>query len=144
MSDVASRRRRTGAAVALAAALVLAGAVLWLGRGGDDPEQGGRPISGRLLVPGEALRVLWRTKIRGEARLEPQLGDFTRYHPVGYSAPVPHVPLPQHPFMAAGGNNMHNDAYISDAYQAPGPRGLSPRVHSRTQGFGGYGTLAFD
>ena len=141
---MASGRRRTRVAFALGVAFVLAGVVVWLGRGADDPEQGVRPISGRLLYPGQALRVLWRTKVRGEPGIEPELGDFTRYRPIGYSAHVPHVPLPQHPFMARGGNNMHNDAYISDAYEAPGPRGLNPRVRSRTQGFGGYGTLAFD
>jgi hypothetical protein len=47
--------------------------------------------------------------------------------------------------MAAGaGNNMHCDAYMSDTYQASGPLGLESRVSSRTQGFGGYGTVAFD
>ena len=42
------------------------------------------------------------------------------------------------------GNNMHNDAYMSDTYKASGPLGGNPQVTSRTQGFGGYGTLAFD
>jgi hypothetical protein len=62
-----------------------------------------------------------------------------------FPAPIPHVPIPDHPFMAAGsGNNMHCDAYMSDTYQASGPLGLEPQVTSRTQGFGGYGTVAFD
>ena len=53
--------------------------------------------------------------------------------------------MPQHPFMAAGwGNNMHNDAYMSDTYGAIGPLGRNPKIVSRTQGFGGYGTIAFD
>ncbi len=60
-------------------------------------------------------------------------------------APIPHAPIPNHPFMAAGaGNNMHCDAYMSDTYQASGPTGPESRVSSRTQGFGGYGTVAFD
>ncbi len=42
------------------------------------------------------------------------------------------------------GNNMHNDASMSDAYEASGPLGLALQVRSRTQGFGGYGTLAYD
>ncbi|MBN1149546.1 MAG: hypothetical protein JXA78_19955 [Anaerolineales bacterium] len=76
-----------------------------------------------------------------------------RYRPVDYAAPIAHVPIPRHPFMAAngsanggavGGNNMHNDAYMSDTDAAAGPLGLQPEIRSRTQGFGGYGTLAFD
>ncbi len=70
---------------------------------------------------------------------------FVRYRPVDYAKPIAHVPIPQHPFMAANaGDNMHNDAYMSDTYEASGPRGLNLRVSSRTQGFGGYGTVAFD
>ena len=34
--------------------------------------------------------------------------------------------------------------YISDSYAVSGPLGVDPQVISRTQGFGGYGTLAFD
>lgn len=60
-------------------------------------------------------------------------------------APIPHVPIPEHPFMASGaGNNMHDDTYMSDTYAASGPFGPQSQVHSRTQGFGGYGTIAFD
>lgn len=39
---------------------------------------------------------------------------------------------------------MHNDACMSDTYKAAGPFGLDPEVRSRTQGSGGYGTIAFD
>ncbi len=39
--------------------------------------------------------------------------------------------LPQHPFMARNGaNNIHNDAYQSDAYTGPGPLGKNPTVTS--------------
>ena len=46
--------------------------------------------------------------------------------------------------MASGGNSMHNDAYESDVNDATGPLGINTIVRSRTQGFGGYGTLTFD
>jgi hypothetical protein len=39
---------------------------------------------------------------------------------------------------------MHNDASMSDTNEAAGPLGLNPLISSRTQGFGGYGTVAFD
>jgi hypothetical protein len=71
--------------------------------------------------------------------------EFLRYLPADHSAAIPHVVIPQHPYMApAGGNNMHCDAYVSDTYEASGPLGLDSQVASRTQGFGGYGTIAFD
>jgi hypothetical protein len=77
--------------------------------------------------------------------LVPETEKLIRYHPADYPAPLAHVPLPQHPYMASNaGNNMHNDAYMSDAYEASGPLGLHPQVSSRTQGFGGYGTIAVD
>src|SRR5436190_64203 len=38
---------------------------------------------------------------------------------------------PQHPFLAPDpGNNIHNDAYQTDAYPGPGPLGISPTVRS--------------
>lgn len=68
-----------------------------------------------------------------------------RYRPAGQEKPVPHVPVIQHPFMAGNaGNNMHNDSSMSDTYEASAALGTNPTVRSRTQGFGGYGTLAFD
>ncbi len=49
-------------------------------------------------------------------------------HPI--AAPRP----PQHPFLAADpGNNIHNDAYQTDAYPGPGPLGISPTVRSTLQ-----------
>lgn len=78
-------------------------------------------------------------------RFVPQREKFIRYRPTDYSRPVAHVPVPQHPFMAPNpGNNMHCDAYISDTYEASGPLGMDSQVVSRTQGFGGYGTITFD
>ena len=49
-------------------------------------------------------------------------------HPV--TAPAP----PQHPFLAADpGNNIHNDAYMTDVYPGPGPLGRKPKVSSTMQ-----------
>ena len=77
--------------------------------------------------------------------LVPESEKFIRYHSVDYSSPIDHVAIPQHPLMAPNpGNNMHSDAYISDTYEASGPLGLNTEVKSRTQGFGGYGTITFD
>ena len=48
--------------------------------------------------------------------------------PVDVAAP------PQHPFMAANpGNNIHNDAYMTDAYQRMGPLGRQPVTTSTLQ-----------
>lgn len=70
---------------------------------------------------------------------------FIRHRDTDSLTAIAHVPIPQHPFMAPSrGNNMHNDAYMSDTYAASGPQGLDSKIVSRTQGFGGYGTVAFD
>ncbi len=114
---------------------------------GDGSSEGGpvKPISNRLLYPSEALKVLKSSLFKHEDRTLPECEEFIRYLPADHSKPVPHVPIPQHPFMASNaGNNMHCDAYISDTYEAKGPRGPNLQVRSRTQGFGGYGTIAFD
>ena len=42
--------------------------------------------------------------------------------------PVPHVAAPQNPYMAPNGmSNMHNDSYMTDAYEVGGPLGLATR-----------------
>jgi hypothetical protein len=75
----------------------------------------------------------------------PEREKLIRYHPADFTKAIPHAPIPQHPYMAPNpGSNMHCDAYISDTYEASGPLGLKPEVISRTQGFGGYGTITFD
>ncbi len=45
------------------------------------------------------------------------------------------MPLPpQHPYLADDpGNNIHNDAYMTDAYPGPGPLGIRPTVTSTLQ-----------
>ncbi|MGI9085078.1 MAG: hypothetical protein ACR2FE_07270 [Aeromicrobium sp.] len=49
-------------------------------------------------------------------------------HPV--TAPAP----PQHPYLAPDpGNNIHNDAYMTDVYPGPGPLGVRPTVTSTLQ-----------
>ncbi len=78
-------------------------------------------------------------------RLVPKRHKLIRHHPTDFAKPVRHVPIPQHPHMGPSwGNNMHCDSYISDTYEASGPLGINPRVHTRTEGFGGYGTITFD
>jgi len=102
-------------------------------------------IPQRLRYPGEFFREKWNGVFRRDDALPPQCEDFIRFHPADFSSQIAHVEIPQHPFMASNwGNNMHCDSYISDAYEAAGPLGLEPQVSSRTQGFGGYGTLTYD
>lgn len=104
-----------------------------------------KPIPNWLLYPWEFLRVLWDSVFKHENTTAPECADFIRYYPVDTSTPIAHVAIPQHPFMAPNwGNNMHCDSYISDTYEASGPLGLNPQASSRTQGFGGYGTIAYD
>ncbi len=103
------------------------------------------PISNWLLYPWEFLRIAWDSVFKQEDATVSECEDFIRFHPVDFSGPVAHVEIPQHPFMALNwGNNMHCDSYISDTYEASGPLGLNSQVSSRTQGFGGYGTITYD
>jgi len=97
------------------------------------------PIPECLLLPSQG----WQVINTGE-KIKPEYGVFTRFLPAETAQAISHVPLPQHPGMAIGGNNMHNDAYVSDVNEAPGPLGINSIIQSRTQGFGGYGTLTFD
>lgn len=101
-----------------------------------------RPISNRLFTPGELARSTWSAIFHSGETAVP---DFERSTTAELLAPIAHVAVPQHPFMATGrGNNMHCDAYMSDVYEAAGPIGPNMTVSSRTQGFGGYGTVTFD
>lgn len=48
--------------------------------------------------------------------------------------PVDSPAPPQHPFLAPDpGNNIHNDAYMTDTYPGPGPLGVRPEVSSTLQ-----------
>jgi len=103
------------------------------------------PIPNWLLYPWELLRSLWDAVFGRDDVPPPECADFIRFHPADFSSPTAHIEIPQHPFMASnGGNNMHCDSHMSDAYEAAGPIGLNAQVMSRTQGFGGYGTIAYD
>jgi hypothetical protein len=103
------------------------------------------PISNRLLYPWEYFRIAWDWIFNRDDTAARECEDFIRFRPAGSSAPIAHVEIPQHPFMAPNcGNNMHCDSYMSDTYEARGPIGLNPQVTSRTQGFGGYGTVTYD
>ncbi len=60
--------------------------------------------------------------------------------PQPVTAPAP----PQHPFLALDpGNNIHNDAYMTDTYRGPGPLGVDPKVTSTLQ-VAECGSLTFD
>ena len=101
------------------------------------------PIPRTFIAPWDLLADVWKTILApGNAAL---CAGFTRFVDAEAVLPIAHAKVPDHPFMASwGGNNMHCDAYISDTYEAAGPLGLNVTVRSRTQGFGGYGTLTFD
>lgn len=123
---------RTAWSLLILARIVLLGLILLslaaCGVGGAREDIPSDSISNGLLYP-----------------LVPEREKFIRYQPVDDSTPIAHVPIPEHPFMASNtGNNMHCDAYMSDAYEASGPLGLEPQIRSRSQGFGGYGTIAYD
>ncbi|MBN1771317.1 MAG: hypothetical protein JXB32_08660, partial [Deltaproteobacteria bacterium] len=60
---------------------------------------------------------------------------------------VEHLPVPQHPFLAPNGrSNMHDDAYMTDTYETPGPSGVAPVVelHRYADVLNTCATLAFD
>lgn len=59
--------------------------------------------------------------------------------------PIASFPVPQNPYLAPDGvNNIHNDAYATDAYAGPGPLGRKPAVTSRFYGLQECATEAFD
>ncbi|MBU1049647.1 hypothetical protein KKG90_06420, partial [Candidatus Bipolaricaulota bacterium] len=104
-----------------------------------------KPIPNGLLYPWEFVKNGWNTLFGSGDSTGTSCEDLVRFRPIESSNPIPHVAIPQHPFMAANlGNNMHCDSYISDTYEAAGPVGVDTSVSSRSQGFGGYGTIAYD
>jgi len=104
-----------------------------------------RPIAEGMILPWDALTAAW-SALWGADDTSGQAGeDLVRFGSVSAAARIAHAVIPEHPFMAANrGNNMHCDAYMSDTYAASGPLGNDPQIRSRTQGFGGYGTVTFD
>lgn len=69
-------------------------------------------------------------------------------YPENFANPLPHIPYPQHPFLAPNGrNNMHDDAYMSDTYEGTGPMARDADVTLRS--YAGLGnnlcvTITFD
>jgi hypothetical protein len=102
------------------------------------------PIPECLLLPSQGWQVIKAGDMLFNNAVSPDYGVFTRFLPRDAARAINHAPLAQHPAMASGGSNMHNDAYVSDVNAAPGPIGSNTVIRSRTQGFGGYGTLTFD
>ncbi len=121
------RRKKKGLTclVSIGGFLILCLAVYMIGSKGGP---------GMKTIPG----WIFAAEIKEEER-------FTRFHENEFSAPIPHTKIPQHPYMAMGANsNMHNDASMSDTYEANGPLGINLEVVTRSRGFGGYGTITFD
>jgi hypothetical protein len=76
--------------------------------------------------------------VPGPIGLSTFIGSPAVQHPVTYPAP------PRHPFMAAdGASNLHDDAYMSNTYQGPGPLGRGMQVLS-VAASGLCGSLTFD
>jgi len=101
------------------------------------------PIPEGLRLPWEHVAAAWNALFHRDDASPCEAS--VRFLPSDDSAPIAHVAVPQHPFMASNaGNNMHCDAYISDTYEAAGPLGIRAEILSRSQGFGGYGTVTFD
>lgn len=96
--------RSRALAVVLAAAL---GAPLW-----------GSGSAAAIPIPGDPLPPAGPAFVGSPAEPRP------------VRAPRP----PQHPYLARDpGNNIHNDAYMTDAYPGPGPLGRRPQVRSTLQ-----------
>ena len=65
--------------------------------------------------------------------------------PVARPRAVPSFTVPRHPFMAPNGrSNMHNDAYMTDAYAQRGPLGHGTQVTSTWLGIEECASLTFD
>lgn len=59
--------------------------------------------------------------------------------------PVSTYPVPRHPFMAPNGrSNIHNDAYMTDAYSWGGPLGRNTGVNSTWLGLEECASITFD
>ncbi len=110
----------------------------------DDIGRAPRPVPSWLFYPREIWRLISPPPGEMPSPARPG-GQVERFHPVDFAEPVRAVPPPQHPFMAANpGSNMHDDASMTDTAAAPGPLGIDPEIVTRSEGFGGYGTMAFD
>ena len=66
-------------------------------------------------------------------------------YPEGYSNKIAHESIPRNPFLAPDGrSNMHNDAYMTDAYEVAGPVGVGAEVISTYRGLAQCATVTFD
>lgn len=78
--------------------------------------------------------------------------DLTFYrnpdYPEDFANPIAHLPYPQHPFLSPNGtSNMHNDAYMSDTYEVPGPMARNAEVRLKSYAATGNNlcvTITFD
>jgi hypothetical protein len=103
----------------------------------------------RLLIPVFVLGLVALSAASATAipipSLPPPLLTPTFVGAAATANPIASTPVPQNPFMAPNGrNNIHHDAYATDAYTGPGPLGRKPVVTSELYGVEECATLAFD
>ncbi len=98
------------------------------------------------LVVGVAL--LWTPTAAGAIPIPSLPGPLLVPTYIGAPAvanPIASFTVPQNPHLAPNGlNNIHNDAYATDAYTGAGPLGRKPAVTSRFYGLQECATAAFD
>ncbi len=84
----------------------------------------------------------------GTSTVEPTSNPETTVEPTKEpQSGIPHLPVPQHPFLAPNGrSNTHNDAYMTDTYETSGPLNINPEViyQSYAQGPNTCTTISFD
>ncbi len=124
-------------------------AKIWTDRGNAARQAGGGRVVGvSPLATLVALALLFPV-YAGAATPITNTGTPTTL-PAYSGAPAKKKPIkvqtpPQNPFMAKNGrSNVHNDAWMSDAYSIPGPSGRSPVTFSATIGGRVCISLAFD
>jgi hypothetical protein len=91
-----------------------------------------------ILAPTATAGAIPIPDVPGPVGLSTFIGAAAAQHPVAYPAP------PRHPFMAPNGaSNIHDDAYMSNTYQRPGPLGHGTAVRS-VSASGLCGSVTFD
>ena len=100
-------------------------------------------LAGALL----SLAILLAAPGAAEAPIpsvQPPIGPTFIGH-VATAQPLPHLPVPQNPFLGRNGyDSMHNDAYSSNGDAVSGPLGRRLTVTSATYGVSECATIAFD
>jgi hypothetical protein len=95
-----------------------------------------------LLVPASAEALVPAVPIPG---MPGQDAGPTFIGAPARTRPFPSFRVPQHPFMAPNGrSNIHNDAYMTDAYTQMGPMGRGTTVTSTWLGLEECASIAFD